>query len=122
MNEIVCTCDALDTASPAHEVNCPMVTGLPVADRWDRSDGQYEGTVELTSPEPVLARVYRARLEDKRFVTADLIDGSVLMGTVVEVSEDGTVATIEGQEETYVFDVAATCVIRTRRSQVPKGS
>lgn len=113
MSEIRCTCDALGTASPAHEVNCPMVTGVGVP------GGEL---VELTSPEPVLARVLRARQEDRKLTTADLIDGSVLIGTVSEVSDDGTVAVIEGEEDVYTFDVSSVCVIRTRRSQVPKGS
>lgn len=122
VNEIRCTCDALDTASPAHEVNCPMVTGRPISERWDRSDGQYEGELaELSMPEPVLARVLRTRCEDRRVVQAHLIDGSILIGIVSEVSEDGTVASIDSQsDDLWTFDVGAVCVLQTRRSKVEK--
>lgn len=111
MNGIVCTCDALDTASPAHEPTCPMVTGVPV-------DGD-TFTAELRTLEPPMATCLRHRL-DGRFVTAHLIDGSVLMGQVTAVADDGTIATIEGQEETWDFDVASVCVLSTRRSSIAK--
>lgn len=116
MNEIRCTCGVL--LGEVHKPNCPMMTGrLVPAEMWPVP----AEIAELTSPEPVLARVLRERCEDRKVVQAHLIDGSVLIGIVTEVSEDGTVGTIDSQsEEFWTFDVGAVCVLQTRRSKVAK--
>ena len=119
MREIVCTCDELVARAEPHDSTCPMVTGVPVEPEFLI---EHRGeVVELTSPEPPMARLLRAKMEIGRSVQIHLIDGSSLPGRIIDVSDDGTIGTIDsGADEEWSFDVAAVIVVEIRKNKIAK--
>lgn len=121
MGELVCSCPGAPDLHPkVHLEGCAMVTGVPVGTlQTSITPGTVHfpaGEVLLSSPEPPLARVLRARLDDRKVVQVHLLDGSILVGTVVEVCDDGSTATVDdGSSDLYDFDVSSVCVVQTRR-------
>lgn len=72
---------------------------------------------ELMAAEPVLARVFRARVEDRHLVIAHTIDTGRVAGTVDSVTDDGTVATIVQGRDVFEVDVEKVCVVQTVRRE-----
>lgn len=65
--------------------------------------------------EPILARVFRVRYDDKLHVVVHTVDGGAVVGQVIDVSDDGTIVTILGERDEYMIDVDRVCVIQTAR-------
>lgn len=117
MTEIVCTCDHAVPEHAPHNSDCPMVTGLGIRNFAGEEDHF------LASPEPVLAGVLRARLDDGEIVLLHTDDGGRVGGTIESVSEDGFVVTVVEGRDLFELDVTKIVVVQTlRRGKPPAGA
>ena len=85
------------------------------------SGSSTEESVELSSPEPPLAGVLRGLVDTRKLVTVCSVDGSTVIGTVIEVSPSGLMAKVENGRDLYVFDITLISVLKIAHDQRSRG-